>query len=189
MKDKAYWNAYYEKNLSEMEKEPSEFLVSHSGSLKKGKVMDIACGAGRNANYLASLGFMVEANDFSDVAISKAQNKAKAEGKEVEFKVQGLDFFLIPIQKYDSAVIVDYKCSGRLLDEIKKGLVAGGTIIIEAYTYNHLKHNASTDIEIEECYKPFELSKLLKDWNLLLYDERAKGKEFKVRALAVKPSY
>jgi len=52
-----------------------------------------------------------------------------------------------------------------------------------------LKHNVGTAIEIEECYKPFELCRLLKDWNLLFYDERAKGNEFKVHALAVKPSY
>lgn len=189
MKDKAYWNNYYEKNLSEMEKEPSKFLVDYVDSLKKGKVLEIACGAGRNSIYLAGKGFSVDANDFSDVAISKAQNKAKAESKEVDFKVQGLDFFLIPIQKYDSTVVIDYKCSGRLLDEIKKGLVVGGAILVEGYTYNHLKHNSGTEIEIEECYKPFELCGLLKNWNLLFYDERANGKEFKVRALAVKPSY
>lgn len=189
MKDKAYWNNYYENNLSEMEKAPSTFLVEHLDSLKKGKVLEIACGAGRNAIYMAGKGFVVEATDFSDVAITKAQNKAKADGKEVDFKTQGLDFFLMPIQKYESVVVVDYKCSGRLLDEIKKGLVVGGTILVEAYTYNHLKHNTGTEIEIEECYKPFELCKLLKDWNLLFYDERAKGNEFKVRALATKPSY
>lgn len=189
MKDKTYWNAYYEKDLAEMEKAPSDFLVSHAGSLRKGKTLELACGAGRNSLYLASNGFNVEATDFSDVAIAKAQTKARAEGKEVDFKVQGLDFFLMPIQKYDTVVVVDYKCSGRLLDEIKKGLVIGGTLLIEGYTYNHLKHNTGTDIEIEECYKAFELSRLLKDWNLLIYDERAKGNEYKVKALAIKPSY
>ena len=189
MKDKAYWNNYYEKDLSEMEKEPSPFLVAHVDSLRKGKTLEIACGAGRNSIFLADKGFTVEGNDFSDVAIAKATNKAQAEGKTVEFKTQGLDFFLMPIQKYDTVVVVDYKSSGRLLDEIKKGLVIGGTILIEAYTYNHLKHNSGTEIEIEECYKSFELSGLLKNWNLLFYDERANGKEFKVRALAMKPAY
>jgi tellurite methyltransferase len=152
-------------------------------------VLEIACGAGRNSIYLAGKGFTVDANDFSDVAIGKAQNKSKTEEKEVDFKTQGLDFFLIPIQKYDSVVVIDYKCSGRLLDEIKKGLTVGGAILLEGYTYNHLKHNTGTEIEIEECYKPFELCRMLKDWNLLFYDERASGKEFKVRALAIKPSY
>ena len=189
MKDKAYWNAYYEKELSEMERKPSDFLVSYTDALKKGKVLEIACGAGRNALHLANAGFTVEATDFSDVAITKAQNKAKAEGKDVDFKVQGLDFFLMPIQKYESVVVVDYKCSARIIDEMKKGLVIGGTMLIEAYTYNHLKNNAGLDMEIEECYKPFELSRMLKDWNLLFYDERAKGSEYKVRALAIKPSY
>lgn len=189
MKDKTYWNSYYEKDLAEMEKSPSQFLVSHVDSLRKGKALELACGAGRNALFLAGKGFSVEATDFSDVAIGKAVTKAKAEGKEVDFKVQGLDFFLMPIQKYDTVVVVDYKCSGRLLDEIKKGLVIGGTLLIEAYTYTHLKQNTGTEIEIEECYKAFELSGLLKNWNLLYYDERANGNEYKVRALAIKPSY
>ncbi|MFH1223386.1 MAG: hypothetical protein V1647_03475, partial [Pseudomonadota bacterium] len=146
--------------------------------------------AGRNSFLLSDNGFSVEAFDFSDVAISKASTRSSAEGKSIEFKTQALDFYLGPIQKYDTAVIVDYKCSSRLIDEIKKGLVVGGTLLIEAYTYNHLKNSPKTDMETDECYKPFELSGILsRGWNLLYYDERIMNGEYKVKAIVMKPSY
>jgi len=190
MKDKNYWNGFYSNNPGEMERDPSAFLKDHIDSLRKGKAIDVACGAGRNSLLLAEKGFSVEAMDFSDVAISKAVTRSTAEGKSIEFKTMSLDFYLAPIQKYDTIIAVDYKCIPRLIDEIKKGLVIGGTFLVEAYTYNHLKNNPKTEMETDECYKSFELANILsRGWNLLYYDERVINGESKARAIAIKPSY
>lgn len=188
VRDKNYWNNFYSSDAGLREKEASSFLSQMLGSLKKGKSMDIACGTGRNSFLLAEQGFSVEGIDFSDVAIEKCKARTGS-SQNLEFKVQSLDFFLMPIQKYDTVIVSEYKASSRLIDEIKKGLSIGGTLLLEVYTLNHVKNNPSCDVPVEECYKPFELARMLKDWNLLYYDERVFKSEHKAMALAIKPSY
>ncbi len=188
-RDKNYWNGFYSSDAGLKEEDPSSFLSQMLPNLKKGKAMDIGCGTGRNTFYLAEKGFEMEGIDFSDVAIEKCKARSGSFNGKAEFKVQSLDFFLMPIHKYDTVIAVDIKASSRLIDEIKKGLGIGGTLLLEVYTLNHLKNNPGLDIPVEECYKPFELARMLKDWNILYYDERHQGTEYKVRALAVKPSY
>ena len=188
MKDKAFWNSFYS-DVNSTVPSASNFLKQSVNFLRKGKAFEIACGTGWNAFYLADNGFNVEAIDFSDVAISIATKKAQDLGKNIDFKVQGLDFYLAPIQKYDTVVITDFKCSGRILDEMRKGLVIGGTLLIECFTVNYVKNNPNTYIEVEDCYKPFELVRLLKDWNVLYYDERIIDGEYKTRAIAIKPGF
>lgn len=188
-RDKNYWNSFYSSEAGIKEAEHSSFLAQMLPYLKKGKVMDIACGTGRNSFYLADNGFDVDGIDFSDVAINKCLARSASFKGDKDFKVQSLDFFLMPIQKYDSVIIIDFKAPGRLLDESRKALTTGGTLLLETYTLNHLKNKQGIDIPADECYKPFELARLLKDWNIIYYDERANGDEYKVKALVVKPSY
>ena len=45
--------------------EPAQFLVQNVELLPKGRVLDVAMGSGRNAIYLAGLGFDVEGVDIS----------------------------------------------------------------------------------------------------------------------------
>lgn len=189
VRDKSYWNSFYGSDAGLKEAEYSAFLGLSLSSLKKGKAMDIACGTGRNAFYLAENGFDVEGIDFSEAAIDKCKARSSSYKGNKEFKVQSLDFFLMPIQKYDTVIVTDFKATGRLIDEIKKGLTIGGTLLLEVYTLNHLKHNPNCDIPAEECYKPFELARSFKDWNLLYYDERPVRSEYKAMALAIKPAY
>ena len=189
VRDKNYWDDLYGSDKGSIEKPVSQFLEQALSSLKKGKAMDIACGTGSNSFFLAENGFTVEGIDFSKNAIDRCKSRSGGYGTSVDFKVQSLDFFLMPIQKYDTVIITDFKASPRLIDEIKKGLTIGGTLLLDVYTLNHLKENPSSDLPAEECYKAFELARVLKDWNLLYYDERVANKENKVRVIAVKPSY
>jgi len=52
-----------------------------------GRVLDVGCGTGENALYLASLGFEVWGIDAAQDAIKKAQDKAKKRGIKVKFLV------------------------------------------------------------------------------------------------------
>jgi tellurite methyltransferase len=187
MKNKEFWNNYYQ-SPEGANIRSSESLRELLPCLKKGKVLDVACGTGWNSLLLAENGFEVEGLDFSEIAVQKVQQAFRDKGFTGEFKTAGLDFYLAPLQRYDSIVIVDIRPHNRLLDEFKKGLVIGGTLYMENYTYNFLKKNPSSIIDTEDCYKPFELGNLLKGWNILYYDERDRDKD-KVRAVLQKPGY
>jgi SAM-dependent methyltransferase len=51
---------------------PPGALMSRCAALRPGRAVDLACGEGRNARYLAESGWRVEAVDFSPVAIELA---------------------------------------------------------------------------------------------------------------------
>lgn len=187
MKSKCEWNAFYSKNPYPYGSEPSDHLKELVPYLNKGVTLEIACGTGRNSIYLAKNGFKVTAIDFSEIAIEQAMAQSKE--LEIEYKKMDLDFFLSHIMSLDTVICVDYKCSQRLLDDLKKGLQIGGTLYIEAFTYEHLKKYNPVDMTVDNCYKTFELAKLVKSWNVLYYDERQETNACKVKALLKKPSF
>ena len=51
---------------------PNEFLVSIADKIPHGRILSLAEGEGRNAVYLASLGYQVTAVDGSEVGLRKA---------------------------------------------------------------------------------------------------------------------
>jgi SAM-dependent methyltransferase len=53
---------------------PSRFVVAEVADLPPGAALDLACGAGRNAVWLAEQGWRVTAVDFSGVALRMARS-------------------------------------------------------------------------------------------------------------------
>jgi SAM-dependent methyltransferase len=68
---------------------PSEVtaFVESSSSSSRGRALDIGCGTGTNAIYLAQRGFTVVGIDFAPRAIAVAREKARRAGIAVEFHV------------------------------------------------------------------------------------------------------
>ena len=80
-------------------------LVS-SGRLTPGRALDLGCGEGDNAIFLAQHGFTVTALDFAPSAIAKARRKARTAGVEVEFVVDDLTDLRHVNGQFD--LLVDY---------------------------------------------------------------------------------
>lgn len=62
---------------------PNQFVESELADLPPGRALDLACGEGRNARWLASRGWQVVGLDFSPIAIDKAQQVSA----EVDWRV------------------------------------------------------------------------------------------------------
>ncbi len=72
------------------EKKPlvDAFLTDNRHLLpKRGRALDLACGLGANAIFLAGCGLEVEGWDYSAVALDKLQNEARREGVAVVTRV------------------------------------------------------------------------------------------------------
>lgn len=69
-----------------------EELISlvEGGRVKPVRAIDLGCGAGANAIYLAQNGFEVTGVDFAEAAIEKARARAKEAGVKVDFIVGDL---------------------------------------------------------------------------------------------------
>jgi SAM-dependent methyltransferase len=63
----------------------SRFLIAEVAGLPPGSALDLACGAGRNAVWLAERGWRVTAVDFSDVALGMARRLAAERRVVVEW--------------------------------------------------------------------------------------------------------
>ena len=81
-----FWNDIWS-TIGHVFADHDELLVKHTGDLKPGRALDLGCGSGANAIWLAQHGWQVTAVDFSDVAIEKGKAQAAEKQVEVEFVV------------------------------------------------------------------------------------------------------
>ncbi len=87
-----------------------------SGRILPCRAIDLGCGTGSNAVFLAQHGFEVTGVDFVSSAIAKAKRKAEAAGVRVEFvvddltnlrKVKGTFDFLVDYGGLDDMILKD----------------------------------------------------------------------------------
>lgn len=71
---------------------PRDELVRlvEDGKVLPGRAIDLGCGTGANAIFLAQHGFEVTAVDFAEAAIEKARQRADEAGVQVDFVVDDL---------------------------------------------------------------------------------------------------
>lgn len=82
---RAQWNRRYAEGERPRTDAPDPVLIAEATALAPGRALDLACGAGRNAVWLARQGWRVTAVDFSDVALSLARRCAEEAKIEVEW--------------------------------------------------------------------------------------------------------
>jgi 2-polyprenyl-3-methyl-5-hydroxy-6-metoxy-1,4-benzoquinol methylase len=138
--------------------EPARFLVENVELLPKGRALDLAMGNGRNAIYLAKMGFEVEGVDISPEAVNSALQSAEKAGVIIEVQVADLEKgFHIKGEAYDVIICFNY-LQRSLIPEIKRGLRRGGMVVYETYIVDQaqfgkpknpdylLKHNELLDM-------------------------------------------
>lgn len=69
--DASYWDERYRATDSVWGSAPNRWVEQELATLPPGTAVDLACGEGRNAIWLDSLGWQVIAVDFSGVALAK----------------------------------------------------------------------------------------------------------------------
>lgn len=70
------WDEKYREKPELWGREPNAFVRQRLESSAPGRAVDLACGDGRNAAWLAAQGWSVTAVDFSPVAIEQARSRA-----------------------------------------------------------------------------------------------------------------
>lgn len=83
--DAREWDEKYSEKPLLWSADPNQFVAEEVSRLRPGKALDLACGEGRNAVWMAEQGWDVTGIDFSGVAINRARGMAMERGVEVRF--------------------------------------------------------------------------------------------------------
>jgi len=152
--------------------EPTPLLRIATQNLKPGRALDLACGPGRHAIFLAAHGWKVTAVDFSRVAIHTLQQRARDAGVTLDARVADLELheFRIEPGAYD-LICVFYYLQRNLFPAIRAGVKPGGTITA-AIHLNDGKPGAKPR-NPAFLLEPGELRESFRDWELNYYREGA----------------
>jgi SAM-dependent methyltransferase len=142
MWNQQFWNDRYEKPEYSFGTEPNDFLVSVAAQIPQGRVLCLGEGEGRNAVYLASLGYDVVAVDQSEVGLAKASQLAAERGVKIQTIVADLAEFAIEPQSWQGVVSIFCHLPSSLWQQVNQraiaGLTSGGMYVLEAYTPQQL---------------------------------------------------
>jgi SAM-dependent methyltransferase len=110
--------------------EPHPLVTEFASKWPPGRALDIACGAGRHALWLAEHGWKVTAVDSSSAAIDILQKRAADRGVPVHSVRGDLESheFVIEPAAYDLIVVVNY-LQRDLFPSIRGGVRPGGAVI------------------------------------------------------------
>jgi len=122
------------------------FLTQQLHRLPKGKALDVAAGSGRNALYLASHGFQVDAVDRDEQAMAQLAGTAK-QCNIPNLRVRTVDLERtvderpeFPKQEYD-VIVVFFYLHRALFPALIESLKPNGVLIYETFTIdNYLRH-------------------------------------------------
>jgi tellurite methyltransferase len=163
------WDERYRQGRT-MPDEPAALLVENPSLLpKSGKALDIAMGTGRNALYLASLGFQVTGVDLSAVAVEKCRQKAERLGLPIEALVADLEHHPLPAEEYD-LIVNFYYLQRSLSPHIVAALKPSGVLVFESFTIDQLQFGWGPK-SLDHLLRPGELQELFADLETLLYHE------------------
>ena len=159
---------------------PVPLVVNIAQGLKPGAALDLACGAGRNAIYLAEHGWRVTAADGAPSAIKMVRDRAAERGVEVDLRTANLQRgeFVIEPSAYD--LICDcYYLQRNLFPAMKAGVRPGGVVI----SIVHLADPEEPRGTPKRAY-PGELRTFFEGWRILHHFEGEPSESCHKRAVA-----
>jgi SAM-dependent methyltransferase len=160
--DIAGWENMYRSGERGAEDAPTRLLVETAAKLKPGVAIDLACGTGRNALFLAEQRWTVTAVDASQTAIQILQQRAAERGLDIAIRVADLTSpaFVLPHDAFD-LVVIAYYLQRDLFTQLKPALRKDGIVLAIVHTPNEGE---------QPSYKraaPGELRSIFAGWEIL----------------------
>lgn len=178
-----FWDERYRREEAVPERGPAAFLVEHRHLLPpRGRALDVAMGTGRNALYLASLGYEVTGIDVSGVAVERCRHEAARRGLPVEALRADLESYELPRASYD--IVIDFYYLQRdLAPQLEAALRPGGVLVFESFTTEQRRFGWGPQND-EFLLGPGELRSLFPGLEVLAYREGLVDSERGMKAVA-----
>jgi len=164
--DKEDWNRRYAAQEIEPDAEPAGFLAKEfSETEPRGRALDLACGQGRNAVWLAERGWDVTAVDYAEVAISHARQLAAARGVRVEWIEADVATYVPPPASFQLVVIAYLQVPAahrrKVLAHAATALAPGGTLFMVGHARLNLNQGTGGPKNPDVLWEPSEIEREL----------------------------
>lgn len=162
------WDQKYQQASLQTPANPCFALKQHSRLLPfKGKALEVACGLGGNARFLAQCGLKTQAWDISDNALTLLNNWASLNQLPIDPLITDLEQMLLPYRQYDVIVVSRY-LDRRLFKQLENALKPGGLLFYQTFLAP-LQNNAPQNPAF--YVQPGELVRLCPNLQTQVYGE------------------
>jgi tellurite methyltransferase len=163
--DRERWEQRYATPGEHLQKEPNELLIRHVLPQVGARALELACGLGHNARWLAEHGYTVDAIDISLIALRRAHAELRRRGVSgVNFIVADLDHFSLPVYAYDLVCVFRF-LDRRLFPAIRERVRPGGLVITQTLNVGHLER--CPDCSADHMVQLGELPDYLPGWTII----------------------
>jgi SAM-dependent methyltransferase len=135
--DASDWNARYDTAELIWKGDPNQFLPGEVEGLPVGTALDLACGEGRNAVWLATRGWEVTGVDFSEVGLAKARGLAGDSGVSGTWITADVTTWSPPAAGFDLVIVFYLQLPAAELAQALRtavaAMAAGGTLLLVAH--------------------------------------------------------
>ena len=137
--DAGAWDERYAASERVWSADPNGFVAAECADLPAGRAVDVACGEGRNALWLAARGWDVLALDFSRVGIDKG--RAAPGGDAVRWAVDDATTWEAD-ERFDLALLCYLQLAAderrAAVQRAAAALAPGGTLLVVAHDSSNL---------------------------------------------------
>ncbi len=140
--EREQWDERYRVDELIWKAEPNRFLVEEAAGLAPGRALDLACGEGRNALWLAERGWQVTAVDFSSVGLEKARRLASERGLELVLVEADVLEWEPPAASFDLVIVMYLHLPAgarrRVQERAASALAPGATLLVVGHDSTNL---------------------------------------------------
>ncbi|MFC4591978.1 class I SAM-dependent methyltransferase [Sphaerisporangium corydalis] len=176
---RAEWDKRYAERDRLWSGRPNGALVAEVAGLTPGRVLDVGCGEGADAVWLAGGGWEVTALEVSGVALERAAGHARDAGAEVRWVHAGLAEAGLPPASFD-LVSAQYpalpRTAGALAERALLAAVAPGGVLLFVHHAGVDAHQAREDgfDPADFVWPSMVLALLDDDWEVEAHEQRAR---------------
>ena len=165
--DRIKWNQRYAED-SYHKNNPVTLVEDWLARIPVGRALDVACGAGRNAIFLAQAGYRVDAVDISAEGLKQARQKAENQGLSINWIEHDLEQTFQFDRDYDLIIVLWY-VNLALITRLCDCLAPGGYLLCEEHLITDQEVIGPTSLNFRVA--PGDLGEAVSGLDVLLYEE------------------
>lgn len=175
--DSAGWDVRYSGADLVWGADPNRFVAAELGSRRPGRALDVACGEGRNAIWLASLGWQAVGVDFSTAGLARAAALAERAGVagRVQWRTVDVVSDALPEGPFDAVVVAYLQLPGparrAVLRKAAQAIGPDGVLVVVGHDSTNLSEGVGGPQDPEVLFGPDDVAADLEGVAAIQFDK------------------